>query len=49
MAAGAQPIKYQPIEPLRERKAWKALATHYKFREDSALIRISWSQPLSNC
>ena len=25
MAAGAQPIKHQDIEPLTERKAWKAL------------------------
>ncbi len=34
MAAGAQPIKHQDIEPLTERKAWKALEIHYKKVED---------------
>jgi len=30
MAVGAQPIKDVTIEPLTERKAWKALKTYYR-------------------
>jgi glucose-6-phosphate isomerase len=45
MAAGAQPIKLQDIEPLTERKAWKALEVHYKKVRSSHLRKLFEKDP----
>jgi len=45
MAASAQPIKHQDIEPLTERKAWKALEVHYKKVRRSHLRKLFEKDP----